>query len=296
MKISNEKSIREISRIHDMSSTAVIRKIDQLEHYFRVKIFDRDNGIRLTENGELLQKNIPLILKNISNVHTMLAELRNPNQGKVVIYAGGSVVVDLLSPALCSVQKKYPNIEFEIVITSSSNITKAVVDGTADIGITIFAPETNSRLVHACHQVRHVVFVCPSHPFASREHVSFTDIIKERLAIPDQEFSIRRRLDVIAKYLNIQLKPVFTTSSLEMQRDLAVRNLALLILPEFCFSYECNAEILKKISILDGEDLNTDLEIIINKGRTLTFAARVVLSEIEASVSRLLSGPKSVTG
>lgn len=54
-----------------------------------------------------------------------------------------------------------------------------------------------------------------------------------------------------------------------MQRDLAIRGIAVLILPEFCFSYECGAGLLKKLPFSDGECLNTNLELTVHRGALL---------------------------
>lgn len=211
IEISKYKSIREVSRALDVSPTAIIRKIDQIEHYFNSKLFDRAHGLTLTEAGKLIQKSIPTLITDLNKIHGMVSDLHNPDQGKVLLYAGGAVVADLLSPALCAAQKKYPKLRFEIAITSTPLIAKAIIDGVADIGITIFAPETNTQLVHASHRVQHVAFISPQHHLAARKHITLPEIMTECLAIPDQEFSVRRRLDMVAKYndtpLDLPLQP-----------------------------------------------------------------------------------------
>lgn len=284
LELAHSRSIRQVSQRLDLAPTAIIRLIDQLEHHFQASLFDRSGGgIRLTEAGTLLAERAPSIVADLQTTRSLIDDLRQLDRGRVVIHAGGAVVAELLAPVICDVQSRHPNLRFDIVIASAPSITTAVADGIADIGVMIFTPETGRPLIRLSRPVGHAAFVSPSHPFARHKSVSLEQLATQRLAIPDRSFGVRRNLDAAARRAGIRLDPVFTATSLEVQRELAIRQAAILILPQFCCQREREADLLRAIPLSEQCGVNTTLDVACQPNRALPFASRAFLKALEAT-------------
>lgn len=296
LELVQSRSIRQVSQRLDMQPTAVIRLIDQLEHYFGNTLVERGGGgIRLTEAGQALAERIPGIVAELRAARALVEDIRQLERGHIVIHAGGSVIAELLAPVICDVHMRFPNLRFTIEITSAPSITEAVAEGTADLGITIFTPETGRSLISHAIPVAHAAFVAAAHPLASEPRVSFNRLLRETLAIPDERFGVRRRLESAARRYQVALSPTFSTASLDMQKELALRGRAVLILPHFCLSRERSAGALIAIPLSGDCGLETTLDVTVQPNRPLPFATRIVLDAVKSALAESVEWRKSIT-
>ena len=81
-------------------------------------------------------------------------------------------------------------------------------------------------------QLWHRVLVSAEHPFAQCPSIRLADLEGQPLAIPDSAYGVRQALEGAAKKRGVNILPVFTTSSLEVQKSLARQRAAVLILPQ----------------------------------------------------------------
>ena len=118
-----------------------------------------------------------------------------------------------------------------------------------------------AALVSTRHPIRHAVIVAPSHPLAGLAEVSLAQLSPHALALPDAGFGARQDLDRIARASSLRLDPVFVTGSLDMQKALALRGAAALILPPLCCADEIADGKLVAVGLEAGSAIETSLVI-----------------------------------
>jgi DNA-binding transcriptional LysR family regulator len=289
VELAGAHSMRQAALRLNLAPTAIGRHIDQLEYHFRAKLIDRlPGGIVLTPAGRLLAERARGIINDAAAIRTLIDDLRELQRGVATIRAAGAVVSGLLAPALCDLRTRYPGLQFQVDVANAREVFTAVAEGHADLGITLFSPEPGSvgGQVAVCHSriIPHVVVVNPGHALAGREAVSIRELAGTTLAIPDGSFGVRQSLDRMARAASLKLDPVFVTGALDLQKELAMRGMAALVLPELCCQREIASGLLLALPLAEGSRLQTALDICKAPDRTLSFAATAVL---EALVARL---------
>lgn len=293
VELARADSIRQAAQRLNLAPTAVTRHIDQLEYYFRAKLIDRTpGGIVLTEAGRLLAQRAQGLMTEAEATRTLIDDLRGLQRGQATIRAAGAVVTGLLAPVLCDLHAHYPGLRFRIDVASARDVFSAVANGLADLGVTIFPPEADSHgRVLVCHSslVSHAVIVSPSHAFAQLASISMKMLCTQPLAIPDAAFGVRQKLERIARAAGLRLDPVFVTGSLDLQKELAMRGAAALVLPPLCCAREIASGLLVAVPLAGDSAIATSLDVCRAPDRTLTFAAQALLG---ALVERLTSERK----
>jgi DNA-binding transcriptional LysR family regulator len=284
VELARSASIRQAAHRLNLAPTAISRHIDQLEYYFRAKLIDRTpGGIVLTEAGRVLAQQAQGLVSEAENTRTLIDDLRGLQRGQATISASGAVVSGLVAPALCRIHATHPRLRFHVDVASAGEVYAAVAEGVADLGITIFPPQDDGRAkIAICHssQMRHAMIVSPGHPLARLACVSMKTLCSQALAIPDTAFGVRRKLERMAKAACVRLDPVFVTGSLDLQKELAIRGAAALVLPPLCCAREIASGLLVAVDLAEDSAIETALELCRTPDRTLTFAAQTLLSEI----------------
>ena len=288
VELARSASIREAARRANTVPMAISRQIDHLEHFFRTELIDRTaSGIRLTDAGRVLAERAQRLVTEIGSIRAEIDDLRGLKRGHVSVVAGGAVVAGLLVPVLCELNLRYPGLRFLVRTASTPAVVAAIENGTADVGITLFSPATANDMI--CHRVRidHAVIVSPEHTLSSLEAATLKQVSEHPMALPDGTFGVRQDLDRVARSMSIRLDPVFTTGALDVQKELALRGAAALILPPLCCGPEIAANQLKAIPLAACSTITTSLDLYRTPDRPMPFAAQALLDAVTDYMTRL---------
>lgn len=295
VELARSDSIRQAAQQLKLTPTALSRQIDHLEYHFRAELIDRSaGGIRLTEAGHLLVEQARSIVNDVAATRALIDDLRGLRRGEVRVRAGGAVVAGLLAPVLCDLHALHPDLRFAIEVGSAGDVFASVSEGLADVGVTIFSPPSSKVQVWRSRQIEHAVIVSPAHPIAGMAHVAMKTLASHPLAIPAMSFGLRQDLERLARAASVRLDPVFVTGSLDMQKELAIRGAAALVLPPLCCRRELETGLLMAIPLGQDSLVATSLDVCTGLGRTLPFAAKALLDVIdrylESNLRPLASG------
>jgi DNA-binding transcriptional LysR family regulator len=279
-----------------VAPTAISRQIENLEHDFGAPLVERQpTGVRLTAAGELLAARSAKTLRELDHVRTLIGDLKGLQAGRVSICVNGAAGSGLLAPALADFSLSYPKLRFDITLTSVDEAIKALTDGEADLALTLFTPSLHNVSVRCRLAIAHAAVVAPGHPLANREEIALADLHQYPVCLPDGSFGIRKAIDAEMMRAGLPpLDPVFTISSVAIQKEFARRGTAVLILPLITVRRECEAGDLKAIP-LAGRPLKTHLDLLQSRDRPLSFAAAKLQSFLERNM-RALATPTSDVG
>ncbi len=275
-------SMRAAAENLNVAATAVSRQIENLEEYFGAQLVERSNrGIKLTAAGRLLAERAGKTLRELEHVHQLIDDLQGLQGGKVVIYANGATVANVLAPVLAEFSLRYPKLRFEVSITSAREAIDALASGEADIAVTLFAPPISGVKVRLRSEIVYDVIINPQHQLAQATDLALADLADLPLALPDRGFAARQAIDGAFARAKLTPDPVFVTSSLDMLKELVLRGAAVTLLPALAVHREIQGGMLAAIPVAQGEAVRTAIDLCVSPDRQLTSAASALVEFIE---------------
>src|SRR5690606_12480121 len=245
----------------NVAATAVSRQIETLEEYFGAQLVERSNrGIRLTAAGRLLADRAGKTLRELEQVHQLIEDLQGLESGKVVLYANGATVANVIAPVLAEFSLRYPKLRFEVAVTSAREAIEALVTGEADIAVTLFAPNISGVKLRLRSEILYDVIVNPTDPAARSGGITLEQLARMPLALPDRGFAARQAIEDIFAREKVGLDPVFITSSLDMLKELVLRGAAVTLLPALSVHREIEAGTLAAVPVADGKAVRTAVD------------------------------------
>ncbi|MEG0372272.1 MAG: LysR family transcriptional regulator, partial [Clostridium sp.] len=109
----------------NISQPGVSKHVKNLENFYGIKLIERsikDKTISITPAGIHLYRRGKGLIKNLDELYIELDEYKNQISGEVRIGASYTIGEYYVPKFLSIVSKKYPKIEFEIIIDNTKNI------------------------------------------------------------------------------------------------------------------------------------------------------------------------------
>ena len=281
------RSIRQAAETLGVSPTAISRQLENLEYYFGAPLIIRNaRGITLTAAGEMLAKRSKEMMKDITKTKQSIDDLRGLKQGNVSIYVNGAAIHTMLAPALAQFYTLYPAITITVTVSSAHEAVNAVLNGNTDMAVTMFSEEDPQLDIRFKFPVRHELIMARTHSLAELAAIPLKTMRDYPLAMPDRTFGIRRHFDYLQRSLGLQpIEPTFTTSSLELQKELALRTNSLLLLPAMSVIREIRSKELIVRPFENPHQIETDLQLSRAKNISPSFAAAKFAEFLEVFLS-----------
>ena len=280
LAVARTGSIRLASEELFVAPSAVSRQMTALEDDLGIPLFERSaKGVRLTSAGEVFASTARSIVRKMERVRTEIDDLRGLKRGHVTIYAVEGVVAEFLFPLLATFNKKFPNISFEIQVTGTEGVLRALIEDRGDIGLA-FNPELSNEVLAIKETLHPVVAVAlPDHPIAQHASMRVSVLADHVLGLPDRTFGVRRLLDESMLREHIENRPFLQVNSIEMAKAFVRAGMGLTVLPEFALRVEKARGEFAIVQLHDKVGaLSATLALCTHRDRHLSAAARRVLS------------------
>ncbi len=282
LTVAKAGSIRLASEELFVAPSAVSRQMVALEEDLGIPLFERSTkGMRLTAAGEVFASTARSIFRKMERARSEIDDLRGLKRGHVTIYAVEGVVAEFLFPLLAAFNRKYPNISFEIQVTGTEDVLRALVEDRGDIGLA-YNPEPSADILSIKQNSYPVVAVAlPGHPVAQMRSLTLSELADHVLGLPDRTFGVRRLLDEAMLRERHENRPFLQVNSIEMAKAFVRAGMGLTVLPEFAVRVE---EQRGEFAVLPLHDrrgpLSATLVLCTHRNRHLSAAARRVLSSL----------------
>ena len=134
-----------------ISQPALSQYIERIENEFGIQLFNRNvKPVTLTEEGRIFLETEKKI-ESLRRVRkTYFENLNNLETGKIRIGTNQCRTVTLLAEPIRNFVKDFPNIQIELIETPAPEISKKILNGDIDLGITLdtfMLPDVDSRLL-----------------------------------------------------------------------------------------------------------------------------------------------------
>ncbi len=135
LAVAEELNFRKASENLFISQPGLSKQIANLEGELGFKLFDRNNrNVKLTSEGEYLQKEISLILKNLGNTLSDAKLMSEGLQGTIRMGYVGSAMQNVIPELLLNLKNSLPKIRFTLKERDNSAQVRALKNGEIDLG------------------------------------------------------------------------------------------------------------------------------------------------------------------
>jgi len=226
--VAREGSIRRAAERLAITSTALNRRILQLEEELGQPIFERlASGVRLNIAGEIFVQHVRNQMADLSRVQSQIADLSGIRRGHIRIASGPDALRQFLPAAIAAYRQEHPAVTFELKRMDGESAKAKLGNLEADIAV-IFAPvkTPDFHVAAAVRQPLHCL-MRHDHELARKPVLRLRDCIGYRAILPSTGNGIRDLLDAGLMRRNLQLDVIIESDSFEFIQNYLIDEPAL---------------------------------------------------------------------
>ena len=234
LAVAEERSFsRAAAKVH-RTQPAVSQAVRRLESDLGEELFDRSSKSgTLPDAGRVLQNYGQRLVRMAEETESAMRELRDLRRGRVLIGANEAAVHTLL-PLMARFREKVPDIAIDVRRVPARQIALEVQQGSLDFGALTFRPSEAGLLEVAVGSDELVLLMPPTHPLASRKHVTMAEVAGEAIVAHNDPSPARERVLRLFEQHHITLNMVIALPSLDGIKRAVELKLGVALLPRRC--------------------------------------------------------------
>jgi DNA-binding transcriptional LysR family regulator len=275
------RSVRAASERLHVSPSAISRQIAKIEHELRTPVFDRRaKGMVLTPAGQFLDAQFEGMMREFERVRSHIAALQNLQAGTVDIYCFQTAVESFVAPVLNRFHVQYPNVAFNVRMSSTDEAMEALAAGAAEVSLILNPPNRDMIASTEVFRDRIVGAFSPSHPLVKRKSVSLRELAAFPFVLTERSFGLRQQIDRAFDRHHVQPATFCVTNSLTLMKGVvSVGNLCTL-LPRFAVQDEVAAGRLSTVAVREFATDPLVFCICLRKDRSVSPAAKAFVAAV----------------
>lgn len=215
--VARSKSIREAAETSHLTSSALNRRILDLESEIGSPLFERHaRGISLTSAGEIYLAYAKRAVREAETANSQIDDLKGLRRGHINLSVIAALANDKLMEAIGAFQERFPKVEFSVNVAGSDEVVASVVSHQADLGIAFNLSAEKDFHEIAERRYTMCALVRRDHPHARRRTISLSDCANFPLALPDRTWGGRKLLDEYLSRTGFRLSPQLDSNSYEV--------------------------------------------------------------------------------
>ncbi|MFV8364379.1 LysR substrate-binding domain-containing protein [Flavobacterium sp. ZT3P35] len=249
--VANRLSFTKASNELFITQPAVSRHIQELEEYYKIKLFNRNGSkITLTLAGDVLLKHTKNIFEVYRDIDFDMNTLISQRSGLLRVGASTTISQYIIPPLLARFHQKLQDIKVSLLNGNTEQIENALVQQEIEIGI-VEGQSKNISIKYTEFLKDELVLVCKS----SNPLVNLNEITQE--ALKKMRFLMREQGSGTLEVIEFALKP-FNIKVSELQIEMQLGS------TESIKSYLMNSDCVAFISIhaIQKELQNNELAIL----------------------------------
>jgi len=203
--------------------SAVSAAIAALESRHGTPLFHRiGRRIELTDAGRLFLVEAKAVMARAAAAEQRLAEFAGGPRGKLAVHASQTIASYWLPRHLMAFRRAYPEVDVQLAIGNTAQVTEAVLAGTADLGFVegeIDAPTLSNQVITGD---KLVIVVGMTHPWIEKRKVTLADLAAADWVLREQGSGTRSEFE--AELRRLGLDPAKLKVALELPSNEAVRS------------------------------------------------------------------------
>ncbi len=214
--VAREKSIRKAAEKLAITSTALNRRILQIEDEIGQPLFERlASGVRLNTAGELFVQYIRTQTAELARVQSQIADLSGIRRGHVRIASGADSMRYFLPETVARYRGEHPAVTFDLVRQPGDSAEQALSTLEADLAL-IFEPikSADFQTMATARQQLYCIMAA-DHPLAEKTSIRMRDCSGRAAVLPRADAGVRQLLNVGLISRNTELEIVAESNNQE---------------------------------------------------------------------------------
>jgi LysR family transcriptional regulator, low CO2-responsive transcriptional regulator len=287
LEIVRLKSFSKAAQTCYRTQPAISAQVRQLEQELHAELFERfGSRISLTIAGRIFAEYAEQLLDLRRRAQDAIAELETNPRGELVIAANEATCIYVLPDVFSEYRQLFPAVQLQVNRSFGSHVVEAVMDNSADFGLTQLPVEEKRLQVVTIHHDEIRLIVPARHSLAARRSVTPEDLLEDYLVLP-QQGKTRTRLNDWLSPVADELRISMELDSTEMMKRFVIAGLGVSFLAVSNCREEIAAGKLRAIA-LSPEPMIRRLGLIYRKDKALSKAAlgfiQVVLDNLKDRV------------
>lgn len=212
-------SIRKAADSLTITSTALNRRMLALEEELGVNVFERlPKGVKLSAAGEIFLHHVREQLSDIEKVKSQISDLRGERRGNINVACSQALLPFFLPEQINLYRSLHSRVTFNVQRRDRKAAEQELISMNADIAV-VYEPElmADFQILSVSRQPTYAL-VSKNHPLCEKPILKLSDCMQYPLALPTQEYGLRKILDKKASKALYKLSPVIESDSFEFLR------------------------------------------------------------------------------
>ncbi|QMV72919.1 LysR family transcriptional regulator [Comamonas piscis] len=216
LEVVRSGSVSEAALRLNVSASAVSRQIASLEEVLQVPLFERrPRGMVASAAGELLATHAKRHALDAERVVADIEALQGLRRGQVRVCASAGFAFEFLPLAMATFREQHPGMQFQLVSASPAQVTQAVRNGEADVGLTYSRAAVPDIDVQHRQNSPVILIMPPGHPLARFASVSLAQMHPYPLALLDDGNTARQLFDIASGQRGLVFEPVLESGQFD---------------------------------------------------------------------------------
>lgn len=178
VSVVDEGTIAAAAEKESIATSALSKRVSELERSLGTPLLVRQaRGVVPTAAGQQLARRGRKLLHDAEDLATEVRDFSSGVAGHVRVAANLSAITQFLPGDLASFQRAYPRVLVDLEERVSSEVTRAVQDNAAEIGIYASSDDEEGLEVFGYRNDRMVLVVPAGHPLSAGRSVAFADTL-----------------------------------------------------------------------------------------------------------------------
>ncbi|MCP9482494.1 LysR family transcriptional regulator [Shimia sp. CNT1-13L.2] len=209
--VASRRNFSDAAGLLGVSQPSISNHVTAVESRFGVQLFER-RGHQAVQSQELER-----LLPKLRTILTLVDELEGEMEGRRALETGhlrvGYSTYQIAVPILTRFMRRFPNVQVEARSMASSDLASRLESGDLDVAC-ITAREIPAHLSGIWLRDMKIVLAVPvSHPFAEKGRVSFKDLVGQPLIQREVTSNTRKLLEARAALARAPLTTILAVGS-----------------------------------------------------------------------------------
>lgn len=270
VSVCKEMSISLAAKKLFISQPAVSNSIKELETYYGTPLFDRiSKKLYLTEAGKT-------VYHYAIQINTLFEELDatiKKEDGVSQLRIGSSITIgtQLIPDYIKDFSKRFPHIQTYVTIDSSDVIEKLVLENELDFAL-IEGMVHSDNIISKAFIKDELIIICDlKNPLLLKEYITVNDLRNQPFLMREKNSGTRELAESILSLHNIDLHPVWESSSTDAIIHGVLRGIGISVLPLQLVKHYLESKQLCQLKV-QGLNFSRQYHIIYHKNKFLTNA------------------------
>lgn len=282
-------SISEASQRLNVAGSSISRHISQLEELLGASLFDRHaRGMVPSAAGEVLAVHALKSAHDAERAVHDIQALKGMQRGRVHLASTEGFSMEFMPRLIADFSRQHPGIQFHLSVDPPAEATRRVLQGDADIGITMSRSAEKDLKVEHSQPSPVLAVMRAGHPLTRFKQVGLSQLLAYPIALPEQDTTVRQLFDIACSRQRLNVAPILTSNYIgSLFGFLRHQEEGVTISGEISIRYQVDRGELACVRLRDrGLDLR-NIVVQTLMGRTLSHAAQAFLKYLKAQ----LGGP-----